>query len=350
MTKQSIVSSVQVKAGNQKELVFDAVEKAMKQANWKRYVRGENIVLKVNAVWDRVYPCVVTSPMVIEGVIRVLQRDLKPKKITIVDTNTSAFMYADVAFRILGIEKLAKKYKVGLVNLSDTKFQVVPNPGGKKLDHLKVSEVLINADCIITMPIVKTHRLSTLTCALKNQWGCIHEFRHNYHTILNQAIADVNIFFKNKITFVVADALVGMEATGPKTGTPIEVGHVFASPDLVALDTAMADMMGFDKKKIKHLKCAQDTGVGTMNYKLKGDQPPTLNFEPPSDAQLAFSIEMGLRHLGPGVEWFLFKTPVVHFFRVGSKVFHDGWYILFGRYRAQTMMRTRWGQMWQTYL
>jgi uncharacterized protein (DUF362 family) len=348
-SKQSIVASVAVKAGNQKELVFDAVEQAMELAEWKKYVKGDNIVLKVNAVWDKVYPCVTTSPMVIEAVIRMVKKHIKPKKITIVDTDTAAFMHTDDSFKILGIEKLAKKYNVNLVGLTKTKFKII-HYKGIVLNHLKVSEVLLDADCIITLPIMKTHGLSHLTFAIKNQWGCIHDMRHNYHLVLAKALADVNMYFHKQITFAVGDALVAMEGTGPKTGTPVEVGHIFASHDLVSLDALAATVMGIDVNKVDTIKYPEKVGVGSRNFKLVGDKPPMLKFEEPNPKQLVFFTEMTLRHLGPGVEWLLFKTPLLHIFRAAAKVYNDMWFNLKAKQRVETMMRTRWGQMWQEYL
>lgn len=349
MQKSSVVASVAVKPGNQKELVFEAVEKAMELANWRKYVYGDNIVLKINAVWDKVYPCVTTSPMVIEAVIRMVQKHIKPKKITLVDTDTAAMMHTDDSFKILGIEKLAHKYKVDLVGLTKSKFKIV-HYNGIVLNHLKISETLLAADCIITLPIMKTHGLSHLTFAIKNQWGCIHDMRHNFHLVLAKALADVNMYFKPQIRFAVGDALVAMEGTGPKTGTPIEVGHIFASLDLVAMDALACDVMGIDKNIVDTIKYPEQVGVGTRNYKLVGDIPPKLKFITPNPKQLVFYTEMTLRHLGPQIEWFLFKTPVLHLFRLAAKIYNDIWYYLFAKQRADTIMRTRWGQMWQSYL
>src|SRR3989338_8147895 len=94
------------------DVVFRAVRRAMELANWEKYVKGKNLVLKVNVVWDKLYPSCTTTPMVIEGVLKVIQssKKVKPEKITIVDTDTAAIMRADVSFRIQGIETLAKKY------------------------------------------------------------------------------------------------------------------------------------------------------------------------------------------------------------------------------------------------
>ncbi len=349
MQKSSVVASIAVKPGNQKELVFEAVEKTMELANWRKYVYGDNIVLKINAVWDKVYPCVTTSPMVIEAVIRMIQKHINPKKLILVDTDTAAMMHTDDSFKILGIEKLAKKYGVGLVGLTKSKFEVI-HYNGIVLNHLKISKTLLAANCIITLPIMKTHGLSHLTFAIKNQWGCIHDMRHNFHLVLAKALADVNMYFKPQIRFAVGDALVAMEGTGPKTGTPVEVGYVFASSDLVAMDALACDVMGIDKNIVDTIKYPEQAGVGTRNYKLVGDMPPKLKFITPNPKQLVFYTEMTLRHLGPQIEWLLFKTPVLHIFRLAAKIYNDVWFHLFAKQRADTMMRTRWGQMWQTYL
>ena len=100
----STVASVKVK-----DDVLKSVSEAMNLANSQKHVKGDNIVLKVNVVWDKLYPSCTTTPMVIEGVLKEVSR-MKPKKITIVDTNTAAGMYADRSFRVQGIDRLAMKY------------------------------------------------------------------------------------------------------------------------------------------------------------------------------------------------------------------------------------------------
>src|SRR3990167_8529182 len=125
----SLVSCVKVdQKSTNPEVVFKAVRKAMELAHWEKYVKGKNLVLKVNVVWDTIYPSCTTTPMVIEGVLKVIKASKKysPEKITIVDTDTAAIMHADVSFRIQGIEDMAKKYDATVVNLSHTEFRVVP--------------------------------------------------------------------------------------------------------------------------------------------------------------------------------------------------------------------------------
>src|SRR3989344_3135297 len=96
------------------EVVFTAVRKAMELADWTKYVHGQNLVLKVNVVWDKVYPSCTTTPMVIEGVLKTIlgtrHKKLAPKRIIIADTDTAAVVRAEGSFRVQGIEEMAKKY------------------------------------------------------------------------------------------------------------------------------------------------------------------------------------------------------------------------------------------------
>lgn len=348
-SRSSIVSCVKVSPGKNREMAFEAVKKAMELAQWQKYVRGKNIVLKVNVVWDKLYPSCTTTPMVIEGVIKVLRGKLPKSKITIVDTDTPGIMHADHSFRNLGIDSMAKIYGVKTVNLTNTKFGQV-NLGGNILKHFKVSKVLLDADTIITIPVMKTHSLSTVSLSLKNQWGCIHDLRHNFHLHLSNAIADVNNFYKKRVSFVVMDGLFGMEGKGPKNGNPVEVGFIFASHDRVALDTLVSKSMGFDPEKIEHIKLCEKVGIGTMNYKAVGSKPPKMRFASPHDFQLTFWVEMFLRRLGPSYEKLFFQTNILHPLRLAARVYNDIWYYFVGSKNKDKMMKTDFGYMWQNYL
>lgn len=348
----STVSCVKVhQTSSDPTVVFKAVKKAMELAHWERYVKGKRVVLKVNVVWDKIYPSCTTTPMVIEGVLKVIRssKKIKPEKITIVDTDTAAIMRADISFKIQGIENMAKKYGAEVVNLSHTEFKEVSFKKALVLHKLKVSRVLLDADTIMTIPVLKTHSYSTMTGALKNQWGCIHDLRHNFHTVLHQAIADVNSFFKKKITFALMDGLFGMEGKGPKTGVPRKIGYIFASPDRVSLDTVACTVMGIDPKTVKHITFAQEIGVGSMSAKVVGDPLPSFSFKPATASNIVMATEMWLRHRGKWMEWLMFDahSPFLLLLRWAAKIYYDFWYAMIGIKYVQRMMNTNYGKMWK---
>lgn len=346
----SEVSSVKVnEVSTNPQIIFRAVKKAMELINWENRVKKGNIVLKINAVWDHLYPSCTTSPMVIEGILKVIlaSKKVRPSNIAIADTDTAAIMSADKSFRIQGIEALAKKYGVQLANLTNTEFEEIKFKG-LVLKELKISRLILSADNIITVPVLKTHSYSGMTGGLKNQWGCIHDLRHNYHLVLHKAIVDVNIFLKEKISFCLMDALFGMDGKGPKAGRPRKVGYIFASTDLVSLDSAAASVMGFSPQDFKYITFAQEEGLGSTKFNVLGDPLPSFNFLPATNANIVMKSEIWFRRLGPRVEWLMFnpKSPILFILKWLAKIYYDLWYLFIGQKIASKMLQTNYGCIW----
>lgn len=166
--------------------------------------------------------------------------------------------------------------------------------------------------------------------------------------VLHQAIADVNNFFKDKITFALMDGLFGMEGQGPKTGKPRYIGLILASPDRVSLDTAACRVMNIDPMMVKHITFAQEVGVGSMKTKLVGDPLPTYSFQHAHSSNLVMGTEMWLRHRGKWMEWLMFDahSPFLFLLRWAAKVYYDFWYAMVGIRYVREMMKTNFGKMW----
>lgn len=351
----STVSCVKVsKISTSPNIIFDAVKKAMELNHWEKYVRGKKIILKVNVMWDQLYPSCTTTPMVVEGVIKTILTSAKfaDAKITIVDSNTVSFMDASKSFRVQGFTKLVQKYNnVEVTNLSRTKFKTVSFKQATILKKIKISEVLLQADTIITIPVPKTHAYSVMTGALKNQWGCIHELRHNYHLVLHPAIVDINQFLSNKLTFAVMDALFAMEGKGPKNGIPRQIGYVLASNDLVALDSVACQMIGLDAKKIRYIKLAETRKLGKMKPNIVGDQLPSFKFATAQKSNFAMGMEMKIRKISPLVEKLFFNesSPILLLLRIAAKFYYDFWYQFIGMKNVKKMLKTNYGVIWKKH-
>jgi len=325
----------------------ESTRKAMNLAGWRKFVKQEPIILKVNAVWDRVRPGTTTSPMVIEGVLQELT-EAGFKDITIVDTDTPAFMNVNKSFKVLGILKLARKYGVKVVRLTTDKFVEASFPHGKVLHKQRIAKTLADAKTIITLPILKTHGITKMTAALKNQWGCIHDLRHNEHLHVDQAIADVNHFYKDKINFCVMDAIICQEGEGPKSGTPIIVGNVLASHDLVSIDAAAATIMGYAPTDIKHIINSEQCKVGEMKFTILGDPLPQKNFR---KAKQNFTIKFEMACRGTFLDRIMFKTPLVLFwFRLAARIYYEIWDVFVGMPASKRILKTKFGKMWSRHI
>ena len=339
MIMPSKVAFISVK--HEENGVQKAVKRAMEIAQWKKYVKGKKIFVKINGISDQLVPGQCTSPWVIDAVLSEIRKELPEAEIEMGDANLAAAEQLNRAAKLWGFLDLAIKHNVKFVNLSEDEL-VETDIGGKVFHKLLIPKVLLDTDCIINLPVAKTHCLTKITCCLKNHWGMVPRFRHQYHLVANQAIADINHFFK-KTTFNIVDATVSMEGNAPRTGIPKIADAVFAGNDRVAIDTAVATFMGFDPQEIEHLKTAEEMGVGERSYEIVGDEFRKMEFKSPeSNKQPIFFWEMSLRKV-PLVNKLIFKTKVFDLFAWAATQYNvRWWYNLYGKKYAKDVIENTW--------
>lgn len=160
------------------------------------------------------------------------------------------------------------KYDVSLTNLSrDKKLEVQIN--GKHLKRLKVPLTLLFADKFISVAKMKTHYHEVISCVMKNQFGLLPQrYKNGFHPYLSEILTDLNGFYHPDICIV--DGIVGLEGDGPTDGTPRNFGIIVLGTNPVSTDSVAARIMGFNPKKIPHLKYAKDK-IGTFHFTELGD-------------------------------------------------------------------------------
>lgn len=292
-------------SGTSKESVLRAVEEAMEIADWKKYVRGKKVFIKTNLLLKKVVPGLCTSPWVIEGIIRTLKKD--KREVYIGDCNVATTKQVEKAAKNWGIKRLCKKYNACFINLSKQRTVRI-QINGKILKHLDIPEILTKVDSIISAPVLKTHVIPKMTCALKNQWGCIPTFRQQLHPVVHDAIPEINKGLN--VNFCVVDATVCLEGNGPVNGIPKIVNSIFASNDLVAIDSACADFIGIGHKNIPYIINSEKLKIGSTKYKIKGDKLRPVKFMLPKIGESPIvNLEMKLRKI-PILSYLIFKTPL----------------------------------------
>src|SRR3989344_1879431 len=240
----------------------------------------------------QVVPGLCTSPWVIEAVLQELKQ-LKAR-IVIGDADVATVKQVEKAAKNWQILELCKKYGAKFVNLSKCKTKIVPFQG-KVFDKLYFPLPIAQAESIITIPVLKTHSLSTMTCSLKNQWGCLPRYRQIYHDRLHQAIAEMNCAIK--VNFVITDATICSEGNGPRNSTPKIVNSILASNDRVANDAICAEMIGVNHESIEYIKIAEELGIGTTKCKIIGEGIKNEHFLLPNlNKMFVIKWEMRLRH------------------------------------------------------
>jgi uncharacterized protein (DUF362 family) len=175
-----------------------------------------------------------------------------------------------MAFRLLGYEKMAERQNVKLVNLSRAPCTIRGFPSNVFLKKLRIPTIIRDADFLISVPKIKTHANCSFTGVLKNQFGCNPYPRKSvYHKRLNDAIVDLNAAFRPNL--VVVDGIVAMEGyRGPTDGVPIRMNLLICGKDPVAVDYAIANIMGIDPATVPYLLEARRRGIGKSEFEITG--------------------------------------------------------------------------------
>lgn len=352
-TSRSRVSLVHI---DDQRSVQAAVRCALELIDWRQFISpGADVSLKLNLGWDLFLPGAVSSPWAVEGLIQTLLDSGHVGKIYAVESN-QILVDAETTLEQTGIGAILRAYGIPWVNMSHGKFQPVHLEGGLAIHHIEVPEILLQTE-VITVPVLKAHGRTVMTGAIKNQWGCLRELRHNYHPVVDQALTDVNRVVRPRLALM--DGSIGLEGNGPKSGIPRVCDLVLASGDIVAIDTVASQIMGFDPEQIRHIQQAAEAGIGVAErdrIEVVGvdaeanTQPvacdiPKLEFKRGKNNQVAI-VEILLRQ-GP-TRKLVFETRVLDLMCWGAKVWYWWWYHVFAgtRMRDSLYSHPRYGSQW----
>jgi uncharacterized protein (DUF362 family) len=159
-----------------------------------------------------------------------------------------------------------RKQGYQVVDLKKTAPAVVKVPGkGKVFDEMRTWELVEKADAIISVPVLKTHDQTEITLGMKNVKGLINDAHkkdfHRYGVL--EGVVDMLTAFKPVLTII--DGTWGQEGLGPIFGTPVHMGLIIASKDLVAADAVGGRIMGYDPKDVPITVRAAARGLGEMD-------------------------------------------------------------------------------------
>jgi uncharacterized protein (DUF362 family) len=273
VSKKSIVSIVRVHD------VLDSVEKAVQLAGGLGVNKGDVVVIKPNAK-NQSPPGfgIVTDPRVVEACVSLAFKE-GAEKVKIADGAaypTGAYN-TFAAFQTMGIMDIAKKWDVELIDLNSYDSLDLDVQDGLVLDWVRVGRSVIEADVVVNVPVLKTHRGTLLSACLKNIGvGCAtREEKKRLHRLgIDEGLVDVYSLVKPR--FNVVDGIVALEGDGPNLppGRAKHLGLIIAGRDGVAVDAVCTAVMGFDVKQVKHLRLAHELGLGNMdlsNIEIRGE-------------------------------------------------------------------------------
>lgn len=221
---------------------------------WGAFVKpGQRVLVKPNLLSD--HPpehAVTTHPEVVRAVLRGIRA--AGGEPLVGDSPASAVTVPQIWAKT-GFAALCREENVPLVTFEGEGARHVRRDGFE----FTLSPALAKADVVVNVPKVKTHALTTLTCAVKNLYGCVPGYQkaalHKRHPRpadfgrLLRAIAD-----EVRPALTIADGVVGMEGEGPSSGTPAALGFVAAAADPYALDLRLCAVLGMPPRGVPYLR------------------------------------------------------------------------------------------------
>lgn len=249
------------------DVVEDAVSRGIKLLGGAaRFVaEGETLLLKPNLLLGRdPNRCVTTHPSVFRGAA-IAFRDAGA---TLVYGDSPGFGKPQTAAQRAGLSEAAKTLGIPLAEFS--RGRTVSFPEGRQNKTFTIAEGVLDADGLVSLSKLKTHGLTRITGAIKNQFGCIPgPLKAEFHArlpkaeLFSQMLVDLNRLLAPRL--FIMDGVVAMEGNGPSSGQPRSMNVLLFSTDPVALDATACRLITLDPKLVLPIRYGAAAGLGSCD-------------------------------------------------------------------------------------
>lgn len=289
--------------------VADPLRSIWEQMGCAGTVAGKKVLLKANATKGAsAEKAVATHPEFTAALVELIR---EAGGLPYIGDACSIYGFTRESLELAGYIDMAKRLGVSCVPLDSGRVREV-RVNGVRLEKTYLSDYVLDADVIISVPKLKPHDHVGLTGAVKNMFGALpgavkpylHYTHSNYEHFL-QIVLDVFERVRPQLSFM--DGIIAMEGQGPTNGTPKKVGLIGASFDAVALDTVFAEATALPKEDLELLRAAEARGLGTYNlHGIAVEGPPIETVRVPlepakgskSKIGLLGRVKYGIRHFG----------------------------------------------------
>lgn len=185
-------------------------------------------------------------------------------------------------FKTFGYMDILKEYDTEIVDLKDDEWEIL-HLYDSELNQMDIhySKTMLDSDYLISISPPKAHDAVLVSMAIKNvvMGGPSHKFDDKVKIHQGNAVMNLNLYLmaiKHLPDLSIVDGFVGMEGDGPLWGEAVDWKIAAASCDAVAVDSMIADMMGFDPATVGYLYylAKKGHGAGTISeMEVLGENP-----------------------------------------------------------------------------
>ena len=290
---------------------YETCRKAVREAfsAFSPDVQGKKVAVKVNALkaGDPDRQAFVTHYKVLEAVIEELEK-LKPAQILVGDSvGTESYGNTDHVFQVSRLKEVAGAY---YRNFSKNLRLVELEKPFKRT--VAVLNDVLESDVYISVPKMKTHGLTMLSGAVKNNFGLLagaQKSWYHYYCVKPEIFAEilVEMFRLRPPDFVIMDGILAMEGYGPASPETRWVNRILASNDGVALDTVLAGMVGFNLDDVPYLRLARDLRLGETDLtaiEIEGEASTIHDYHRPAPPEATYSYRAGVGSGKTSIEFY----------------------------------------------
>ena len=237
---------------------------------------GEKILVKPNLlVGDPPDKCV--SPYL--SVFQAVLEELKATGASLTYGDSPAVGGLAMAARFSGLQSVAEQLGVPMADFQTG--TTVPFPEGNLVKQFTLVKDVVEADGLVSVCKLKSHALTRITGAVKNQFGCVPGvLKTEFHTslpnpqVFSRMLVDLNRLIKPRL--FIMDGVMAMEGNGPRNGTPKKMNVILMSTDPVALDATVCRLVNLDASLVDTIGFGEQFGLGSTSIEYLGDPVETF--------------------------------------------------------------------------
>ena len=274
MHKMAVVSIVRLNNDD----VEGAVRKAISLTGSFEAVGWEDamVLVKPNTVLPaKTGTGIVADARVVEAVAKIVL-EKKPKRLIIGEGSSVGYDFRECwdsmhCMEVTGVTEVAERLGVEVVDLNRDEQVEVVAPNAFVMERFAIAKTAWEADVTISLPVIKTHVRTGITCGLKNMKGVLpgNEKKRTHKLGLDKAIVDLNRVVKP--TFTIVDGIVGVQgawSSQADEANRVPLNLICAGSDVVAVDAVCATVAGFDPRDILHVQLAAEADLGVADMSL----------------------------------------------------------------------------------
>ncbi|GIX48514.1 MAG: hypothetical protein KatS3mg131_2725 [Candidatus Tectimicrobiota bacterium] len=198
-------------------------------------VAGKTVLVKPNVVADDPPPTT-TSPELVAAVVQLLYA-AGAARVVVGERSAILTLPTRDNLERTGVAHAAREAGAEVIAFEEAAWVRVAPPQAVHVPQYYVAQAAYDADVLINLPVLKTHRSASYTLSLKNLVGLVHP-RYTPWVVdraaWEEVIAELNLAVHPHLTIV--DATRVMVAGGPWHGPTVAPGLLLLGGDRIAVD------------------------------------------------------------------------------------------------------------------